>query len=185
VVLLTGCTTVMSQQRTALSDVQQFADATARVYKLSRPVVVVGTPSGPGSLDKPTLFVRTDQLTSPTRDQLVAHELAHYVLGHGVALKAADPAGREAEQYRREVDAHVKAVEILARYRNWDEAQALKAMYAYLMVADLRSRPPGSVVSCGHRGGCVEVRAMLSHFPEHYDWTSKLQCAPLPPRAAR
>ena len=72
-------------------------------------------------------------LSSEFRDAIVAHELAHYVLGHDAPLVGATPDARRREVEQRELDANAKAVEILTWVRGVPEDQALRMAYSYLL----------------------------------------------------
>ena len=84
-------------------------------------------------------------LRSEFRDAIVAHELAHYVLGHEAPL-AGPPRPRPAcaSEQQRELDANAKSVEILVRVRGVPEDQALRMAYSYLLNVHRRlQRSPG------------------------------------------
>ena len=56
-------------------------------------------------------------LRSRHRDSIVAHELAHYLLGHDRPLAGTLTFDRRREQELRELDANAKTIEILVRVK--------------------------------------------------------------------
>lgn len=158
-----------------VSEIRAFADAIADTYRVSRIPVLVGTSvSNEGGHYTRGLFtVSTSMLASPHRDKVVAHELAHYLLGHEY------PVLRREERYQRELDANGKAVEIFSRVKGWSEEQAIRAVYGHLLAA-WRSVRRGTPVATGHLPPCDEIGDLLERFPHHAAWTGALECAPAP-----
>jgi hypothetical protein len=185
--LLAGCFTMSPAQNRSLDEVRAFADDTARLYGLPQIHVLVShNPDSPvGSYRRGFFAVNQLVLRSEFRDAIVAHELAHYVLGHDAALTAATPEGRLAERQQRELDANAKSVEILTRVRGVPEDQALRMAYSYLLNVHRRlQRSPGEDL-LGHRPPCEEIADLLARYPAQLTWTSKLECAPGHAAAAR
>jgi hypothetical protein len=179
-VLLAGCFTMSPAQNRSLDEVRAFADDTARLYGLPQIHVLVShNPDSPvGSYRRGFFAVNQLVLRSEFRDAIVAHELAHYVLGHDAALTAATPEARLAERQQRELDANAKSVEILTRVRGVPEDQALRMAYSYLLNVHRRlQRSPGEDL-LGHRPPCEEIADLLARYPAQLTWTSGLECAP-------
>ncbi|HEV8441720.1 MAG TPA: hypothetical protein VGT40_26835 [Methylomirabilota bacterium] len=178
--LLAGCVTLSPTQQESLAEVRALAEETAQVY--GRPPIHVLVShhhdAAPGSYSRGFLSVSALVLTSPFRDAIVAHELAHYVLGHEVSLGAGTAAERERAYQQRELDANAKGVEILTRVAGMSEVRALKTMYAYLRgVHWARERYPRLDLR-GHKPPCEEIADLLARFPEQRAWTAALECAP-------
>jgi hypothetical protein len=174
-------------QNRSLEEVRAFADDTARLYGLPQIHVLVShNPDSPvGSYRRGFLAVNQLVLRSEFRDAIVAHELAHYVLGHDAALAAPTPEARLAERQQRELDANAKSVEILTRVRGVPEDQALRMAYSYLLNVHRRlQRSPGEDL-LGHRPPCEEIADLLARYPAQLTWTSGLECAPGGAAAAR
>jgi len=175
-----GCTTLTPAQQRSAADVRAMASQTARVY--GRPPIhflVTHDPGGPpGSFREGFFAVSVFTLTSPFRDAIVSHELAHYVLGHAAPL----PGGSLAEQARnyqqRELDANAEAVRILVRVKGMSEEDALRAMYEYLAGVQRALDLYPSLELRGHLRPCDEIADLLGRFPAQRSWTALLECAP-------
>src|SRR5262249_59015157 len=78
-----GCVTLTPAQEQATADVRAMADEIARVYGVSRISVLVGSnvEGVGGSYGRGLFTLSTPMLQSRHRDSIVAHELAHYLLG--------------------------------------------------------------------------------------------------------
>ena len=185
--LFAGCFSMSPAQNKSLDEVRAFADDTARLYSLPQIHVLVShNPDSPvGSYRRGFFAVNQLVLRSEFRDAIVAHELAHYVLGHDAALAAPTPEARLAERQQRELDANAKSVEILTRVRGVPEDQALRMAYSYLLNVHRRlQRSPGEDL-LGHRPPCEEIADLLARYPAQLTWTSGLECAPGGAAAAR
>ena len=164
-----GCVSLTPIQRDSVADVQRFADATTTAYKLSpiRLTIEPATNLGIGGRYRQgNFFLNETQLTSGNLTALVAHELAHYVLGHDAPLTGV---ATTAEYYRlqeiREMDANAKAVEILMRAKGLSERQALTTMVVKLRAAQAyQSR--GNPNAPGHRPPAEEIADLLARFPK-------------------
>ncbi len=182
--LAAGCTSLSPGESRSLDEVRAFADDTARVYGLHPIHVLVShDPESPvGTYRRGFFAVNELVLRSEFRDAIVAHELAHYVLGHDAALSAPTADARLREREQRELDANAKSVEILNRVRGVPEDQALRMAYSYLLNVHRRlQRSPGEDL-LGHRPPCEEIADLLARYPAQLTWTGGLECAP--PRAA-
>ena len=178
-----GCFTLTPAQERSLDEVRGFAEATARQYGLPPIHVLVShNPDSPvGSYRRGFFAVNRLVLGSEFRDAIVAHELAHYVLGHDAPLAGATGDARRREVEQRELDANAKAVEILAWVRAVPEDQALRMVYSYLLNVHRRlQRSPGEDL-LGHRPPCDEIADLLGRYPRQLVWTAGLECAPRRP----
>jgi hypothetical protein len=178
--LAAGCFTMTPAQDRSLDEVRAFADETARIYGLAPIHVLVShNPESPvGSYRRGFFAVNQLVLRSEFRDAIVAHELAHYVLGHDAPLAGATPEARLVERQLRELDANAKSVEILTRVRGVPEDQALRMAYSYLLNVHRRlQRSPGEDL-LGHRPPCEEIADLLARYPAQLAWTGRLECAP-------
>jgi hypothetical protein len=126
----------------------------------------------------------TSMLTSPTRDKVVAHELAHYILGHE-PRRLSNLTRQEWQSTVElwELDANAKAVEILTRAKPMSEELALSLFYDHMISAHRGVVAGRSVVPFGHRPPCEEIADLLGRFPHHATWTSPLECAKTAPAA--
>jgi hypothetical protein len=178
--LAAACSTLTPAQDRSLDEVRAFADETARRYGLQPIHVLVShNPDSPvGSYRRGFFAVNRLVLGSEFRDAIVAHELAHYVLGHDVSLAGATNDARRREREQRELDANAKAVEILVWVKQVPEDQALRMVYSYLLNVHRRlQRSPGEDL-LGHRPPCDEIADLLGRFPQQLAWTARLECAP-------
>jgi hypothetical protein len=178
--LLGGCAALTPPQRQSLAEVRALAEATARVY--GRPPIhlfVSHAPDAPpGSYRRGFFSVSTQVLASTFRDAIVAHELAHYVLGHEEALRGATSVELERDYQQRELDANAKGVEILMRVAGMSEARALRTMYSYLLGVQWALERSPHLNLRGHKPPCEEIADLLSRFPAQHAWTASLVCAP-------
>jgi hypothetical protein len=182
-VLAAACSTMSPAQDRSFDEVRAFADETARRYGLLPIHVLVShDPDSPvGSYRRGFFAVNRLVLGSEFRDAIVAHELAHYVLGHDAPLVGGTGDARRREVEQRELDANAKAVEILARVRAVPEDQALRMVYSYLLNVHRRlQRSPGEDL-LGHRPPCDEIADLLGRYPRQLGWTGGLECAPRRP----
>jgi hypothetical protein len=179
-VVLGACSTLTPAQDRSLEEVRVFADETARHYGLPRIHVLVShNPESPvGAYRRGFFAVNRLVLGSEFRDAIVAHELAHYVLGHDAPLAGGTPETRRRDREQRELDANAKAVEILARVKHVPEDQSLRMVYSYLLNVHRRlQRAPGEDL-LGHRPPCEEIADLLARYPRQLVWTAGLECAP-------
>ncbi|HJR03528.1 MAG TPA: hypothetical protein VKA83_17960 [Methylomirabilota bacterium] len=182
-VLAAACSTLTPGQDRSLDEVRAFADETARRYgREPIHVLVSHNPDSPvGSYRRGFFAVNRLVLGSEFRDAIVAHELAHFVLGHDAPLAGATGDARRREVEQRELDANAKAVEILAWVRAVPEDQALRMVYSYLLNVHRRlQRSPGEDL-LGHRPPCDEIADLLGRYPQQLVWTAGLECAPRRP----
>ena len=185
--LAAGCVSLTPSQQRGVDEVRVLASATARAYGVPRIAVVVGDDvDGVGGTYRRGLFtITTSMLTSRHRDSIVAHELAHYVLGHDRPLAGTLTIEWQREQELRELEANAKAVEILTRIRRLPEEQALSLVYDHLLSFNRLVAERRTVIPWGHRAPCAEIADLLSRFPTQAVWTTGLECAPGAAPAAR
>ena len=180
VLLLAGCATLTPAQERSAAEVRALADRTARLYGLPPIHLLVShnPQDPPGSYRGGFFSVSTITLTSTFRDAIVAHELAHYVLGHEAPLHGASSGELERDYQQRELDANAKGVEILARAAGFSEARALRAMYDYLAGVQWALDRYPRLNLRGHKSPCEEIADLLGRFPAQRTWTVSLDCAP-------
>jgi hypothetical protein len=92
--LAVGCSTLTPSQDKSLGEVRDFAEETSRRYQLPPIHVLVShNPDSPvGAYRRGFFAVNELVLASEYRDAIVAHELAHYVLGHDPGSASASSA---------------------------------------------------------------------------------------------
>jgi len=177
-----------ARARTVTDDrwLQALAEDRRRIGSTKRTALLasreIASPISWGVL-QPRILLNLDAVDAHAdADAIVAHELAHYVLGHDAALSAPTADARLREREQRELDANAKSVEILNRVRGVPEDQALRMAYSYLLNVHRRlQRSPGEDL-LGHRPPCEEIADLLARYPAQLTWTGGLECAP--PRAA-
>jgi len=162
-----GCVTLTPLQHDSVADVQRFADATTTAYNLT-PIRLTIEPANRlgigGRYRQGNFYLNETQLNSGGLTALVAHELAHYVLGHDTPPPGASTAEFTRHQELRELDANAKAVEILVRAKGISERQALKTMLVYLRGAQAHQQR-GNPNAPGHRPPAEEIADLLARFP--------------------
>jgi hypothetical protein len=178
-----GCATLTPAQEESLAEVHALATETASVYGRAPTHVLVShnLNAPPGSYTGGFFSVSARTLTSPFRDAIVAHELAHYVLGHEAPLRGSTQADRDRDYQRRELDANAKAVEILTRVAGMSEVRALRTMHQYLDGIRWALERYPSLDLRGHMPPCEEIADLLSRYPAQRAWTAALECAPPSP----
>lgn len=178
--LLGGCATLTPAQEQSVAEIEAFADRTAQLYGLPPiPVLISHNPRSPAGVYRRGFFsVNALTLTSNFRDAIVAHELAHYVLGHDAPLRGPALEDYERERQARELEANAKAVEILARVDGISEERALKTVYLYLLGVHWALERYPRLDLAGHKPPCEEIADLLSRFPQQRAWTAALECAP-------
>lgn len=174
------CAPLAPAQERALAEVRRLVGETARAYGVA-PLTVVAGPyvRGLAASYRPGLLViAPPALTGPDRDAIVAHEVAHHVLGHAPPpVRPGSPLDDREEQGRRELEANAKSVEILVRVKGWSERTALRAVYDKLLRQHRTFAAGQAILAPGHRPPCEEIRDLLGRFPQHRAWTAALECA--------
>jgi hypothetical protein len=177
-----GCVSLTPQQRDKVADVQKFADATADAYGLFRIPVTVepSTNLGMGGRYRQgNFYLNVEMLDSGHLTALVAHELAHYVLGHDAPMSGSATAEFQRAQELRELDANAKAVEILVRVKRMSQPQAVRTMAIYLRTAQ-SAQTRGAANAPGHRPPAEEIADLVARFPER-DTTGQRAASSLGP----
>jgi len=179
-VLLAGCATLTPAQEKSAGEVRALAERTARLYgRLPLYLFVSHDPHAPpGSFRRGYFTVSKITLLSTFRDAIVAHELAHYVLGHDAPLGAGSLDDQERDYQQRELEANAKAVEILTRAAGVGEGAALRIMYDYLAGVQWALERYPRLDLRGHKLPCEEMTDLLARFPRQRPWTASLECAP-------
>jgi len=165
--MLAGCVTLTPKQQETLDDVRRFADATAQAYRVPRIRVSVepGTNLGIGGRYRQgNFYINVGMLNSRNLNSLVAHELAHYVLGHDMPVAGASMAEFQLAQELRELDANAKAVEILMRVKGMSEKDAVGTVVTHLRGAQ-RAVERGGPITPGHRPPAAEIADLLARYP--------------------
>jgi hypothetical protein len=177
--LTSGCVSLTPAQQRGADEVRAMADEVARVYGMRRISVVMGdNMEGVGGTYRHGLFtITTAMLTSRHRDSIVAHELAHYLLGHDRPLAGTLSLDWQREQELRELEANAKAVEVLVRVRRLSEQEALSVVYEHLLAFNRLVVARRTVIPWGHRAPCEEIADLLGRFPTHRAWSTGLECA--------
>ena len=179
VLILAGCATLTPAQQQSAAELREFVDRVARAYDV-RPVhLLVGddAQSIGGTYRRGMITIATPVLFSRYRDSIIAHELAHYLLGHDEPLRGVTPLEQQQEQEQRELDANAKAVEILVRAGRLPEEQALSLVYDGVLGFHRAVTAGHGVVPWGHRHPCEEMADLVARFPAHRRWTAALECA--------
>jgi len=177
--LLAGCSHLTVGQQAHLDDWQRFASRVTEHYGVSEVTFLVGAQEGPGGgAMRPggLMTFKVDMLeplpAGQSRDFLLAHELAHWALGHAYR-RAPDEATTsmwDAQQERRELDANAEAVKILVIGRHWTERRAFFHAHAYLWSyrRGVAARVVG--VPAGHPADpCVEINDLIRRYPAYHD----------------
>ncbi len=128
--LLAGCTTLTPAQQESVEAAQRFLDQTSKAYDVQKVTLMLGSAGrGDAATIRPGGLVTMgyDYLAYPdVRDKILAHEMGHLILGH-----TDRPSSSRDETEQREIDADIKAVEILQRVRGMTEPRAFSLVAAY------------------------------------------------------
>ncbi len=167
--LLAGCVSLTPQQQDRLTEMQRLADRTTAIYQV--PSVRISVQSNTnlnigGVYRQGNIFLNVRMLDSPSLTKVVAHELAHYLLGHdGLIANAASQAEWQRGQEQKELDANAKAVEILVRAGGLTEPEAVKVVAdALRRSADAQTRN-NLPLTPGHLPASTELADLLARFP--------------------
>lgn len=185
-----GCASLTRDQQARLEDWQGFADRVTTHYQIGDVTFLVGDRpgAGGGGMRAGGLMSFTPAMLEPlppgqSRDCLLAHELAHWVLGHAY-LAPPDEATIsfwQHEQPERELDANAEAVKILMVGRGWSERRAFFHAHAYLgsYKRGVDTRRYG--VPAGHpRDPCVEINDLIHRYPLFPDISASCPSWPEP-----
>jgi hypothetical protein len=171
--LLAGCVTVTAGQQQKLDDWRGFADRVVAHYKASRVTFLVGKHGGfeAGTMRPGGLMTLTPAMLDPAKhtDFLLAHELAHWVLGHSDGRTYPSLAEAERVQIPKELDANAEAVKILMVGRSWSERTAFQQVHAYIWSYKRLVDAGRTATPRGHPEPCVEINDLIRRFPQHAD----------------
>src|SRR5437867_8745455 len=176
VIVFGGCVTLTPQQQETVADVQRFADGTATTYNLPRIRVTIEPATNlgiGGRYRQGNFYLNARTLGSGNLTALVAHELAHYVLGHE-PLSGPSMAELQRVQELRELDANAKAVEILMRVRGMSQTEAVRTMATRLRRAQAVTGCGGALAP-GHRPPADEIADLLARFPDSAPLLAELE----------
>lgn len=180
-IVIGGCVTLTPQQQETVADVQQFADRTATAYDLPRIRVTIEPATNlgiGGRYRQGNFYLNARMLGSSNLTALVAHELAHYVLGHD-PLSGSSMAEVQRVQELRELDANAKAVEILMRVKGMSEPAAVRTMVTILRDAQALNECGGPFAP-GHRPPADEIADLLQRFPDSAPLPTRIDRDPIP-----
>jgi len=178
-ILGVGCASLTAQQQANLRDWQRFSDRVTAHYGVSDVSFLVGEHPGPGgaAMRPRGLMTFKPEMLEPlpagqSRDFLLAHELAHWVLGHAY-FPPPDEASTgvwQREQEVRELDANAEAVKILMVGRHWSERRAFFHAHAYLWSYRRAVQARRAGVPAGHPSdSCVEINDLIRRYPAYPD----------------
>src|SRR5712691_5131191 len=162
-----SCVSLTPQQQDKVAEVERFADATAAAYKLSRIRVAIEPATNlgiGGRYHQGNFYLNERMLGSRSLTAVVAHELAHYVLGHDTRLQGSSMEVQRAQELR-ELDANAKAVEILMRVKEMTQREAVQTIVTHLRGAG-RLQDRGGALAPGHRPAAEEIADLLARFPD-------------------
>lgn len=172
---LAACATLTPAERESAEDAQRFLDETSRAYSVQKVKLMLGSANlGDAATIRPGGLVTMghEYLAHPdVRDTLLAHEMAHLILGH----MDRPPESRDASE-QREIAADVKAVEILRRVRGMSEARAFSLVTAYVLTLKKSlDKGGGRVNTMGHGHPCRKVEALIKAYPRQQAVLDRLQ----------
>jgi uncharacterized protein YoaH (UPF0181 family) len=153
--LLAGCVSLTPQQQAQVDEIRSFADRTTAIYGLPdvRISIQAATNLNIGATYRQgNIFVNVRMLDSPNLTKVMAHELAHYVLGH-------EPAASVSSQ------AEWQAVEILVRAKGMSQRDAVQMVAEALQRAQ-RAVDRGAALTPGHLTPAEELADLRARFPE-------------------
>ena len=170
-----GCVSLTPDQQARLDDWQDLAGRVTAHYGVSDVVFLVGArPSaGGGAVRSGGVMAFPPTMLDPlpagqSRDFLLAHELAHWVLGHTYVAPPDETTfslWRE-EQQARELDANAEAVKILVVGRGWSQRRAFFHAHSYLWSYKRGVDARRFSVPAGHPGDpCVEINDLIERYP--------------------
>ena len=177
-IFLTGCAPALTPApRDSLAEAQRFLDEVSRAYGVQTMTMMLGT-SGYG--DAATMRVgglltlMPKYLDQPrVRDDILAHEMAHLILGH----LDRPPDSRERRE-QREIDADVKAVEILQRVGGMTERDAFAQITWYALSLKQAYDQGRHITVSGHPHPCRKVEALIKTYPAQQGTLDRLQQQP-------
>jgi hypothetical protein len=163
---LGGCVTLTPAQETGLQEARAFSKRVTDHYRMPPVYIMAGSLHGRAGATMTrdgVLRIEPTRLAMATgTDVVIAHELAHYVLGHrftqGEDLAKTGP---------REMEANAEAVRVLAVARDYPEPVAfrlvLNALWEFKGLVDAGTRR----IPFGHYTPCQEIADLVRRFQEY------------------
>ncbi|HLA82206.1 MAG TPA: hypothetical protein VJP78_11420 [Thermoleophilia bacterium] len=171
IILAVGCAPLTAQQQADLAEVRAFVATVIQVYGLPPVPVRVEEEMGMRAATYKDGIISISPRTlraTPWRDVILAHEVAHHLLGHDGPLGLGWDGESQVQQ--RELDADAKAVEILQRVRGLTENEAFRLVYdAHWSLQRAVGTTP-FVVPLGHPAPCVKLADLIKRFPAQQAW---------------
>ena len=183
-----GSIALTAEEAAGLEVVRHLIQETARTYSVPVPVAArvalwvetIGVlPRAGGVSSGGRLYLAPGALTSRYLDALVAAALASDLAHRPSRARSLGDFDRERRQ--QFMDAHAKAVEVLARAKGWPEWTALDAIYEWLFGQHRAGAAvQKTVIGQGRATPCEEIADLLGRFPHQQEWTAGLACAGKP-----
>lgn len=179
--LVTEAAPLTPDQRARAVAAQRLADRIAELYGVSSVNVLVGPlelGQGASIRGNGVMTLSPEILDFPEmiRDAYLAHEMGHWILGHG-----AGAAVSVSEQQQREIAADIKAVEILMRSKSMPEVRAFAAIYAQQMSSKQTLDEGKTVPLASHPDPCRKMAALLAAYPAEQAFVDRLKQNPKAP----
>jgi hypothetical protein len=185
-----SCASLTPDQQARLEDWQGFAGRVTAHYGVSDVTFLVGARPGEGggAVRSGGVMAFPPTMLDPlppgqSRDFLLAHELAHWVLGHAYVAPADEATFSlwRDEQQGRELDANAEAVKILMVGRGWSERRAFFHAHAYLWSYKRGVDARRHGVPAGHPSDpCVEINDLIQRYPSFPDISDSCPSWPEP-----
>ena len=158
------------------SDVQAFLDRAESVFE-APPIELVTIKNRPGHgpwYRSGRIYFPSALYESPFRFEILAHEFGHHLeRGRHSHPLFGSPAYRQAWQYRREIAAHVRAIDVLVRVEGISDLDALTRIHRLLVALDAGEILGVSYRPYGHKNRCIEAADLLKLFPQYQDGSWK------------
>lgn len=169
-----GCVSLTPEERESAGEAQRFLDQTSRAYDVQKVTLMLGSAGrGDAATIRPGGLVTLDpKYLAPrdVRDQVLAHEMAHLILGH----MDRPPDSHDARE-QREIEAEVKSVEILRRVRGMTEERAFALAAAYVLGLKKALDEGKRVDAMGHGHPCPKLAALIRAYPRQQAALARLQ----------
>lgn len=162
-VALAGCATSLTpltaEQEAGLQEARRIADRVTKAYGVPGVKVYAASMghsvSGMYTYQDDWIFIRPESLTGKRLLVLISHELGHATLGHRPT---------EVPSVERERDANRRGVEILVKYVNLSEREALETYAGYLIAANKYRHGRDALIPSGHLLPCEELRQLWTFY---------------------
>jgi hypothetical protein len=173
-----GAPALTASQRDVAAGAQRLADRIAEIYQVPTVSVLLGPAStsvGASIHRSGVMTVTLALLDFPEtiRDAYIAHEMAHWILGHvvGATVKVSDLP-------QREIDADVKAVEILMRAKHLSQTRAFASVYAQQMASKQSLDAGQTTPLASHPDPCRKMAALLAAYPAERAFVDRVKANP-------